>query len=77
MKVGDQLEFFAELKSVPGREAESRIDHWLERIKLAEWKHKKSSALSKGMQQKVQFITASSIILTCLILDEPFSGWIR
>lgn len=74
MKVCDQLKFFAELKSVPGREAESRIDRWLERLKLTEWKYKKSNALSKGMQQKVQFITAVIHNPDLLILDEPFSG---
>src|SRR6267142_1495927 len=57
MKIGEQLKFFAELKSVPGKEAEKRADRWLTRLKLTEWKGKKSSELSKGMQQKVQFIT--------------------
>jgi ABC-2 type transport system ATP-binding protein len=74
MKVGDQLKFFAELKSVPGKEAEKRADRWLERLKLAEWKGKKSSELSKGMQQKVQFITTVLHEPDLLILDEPFSG---
>jgi ABC-2 type transport system ATP-binding protein len=74
MKVGDQLKFFAELKSVPGKEAEQRVDRWLARLKLTEWKNKKSSELSKGMQQKVQFITAITHEPELLILDEPFSG---
>lgn len=74
MKVGDQLKFFAELKSVPGKEAEKRADRWLERLKLTEWKGKKSSELSKGMQQKVQFITTIIHEPDLLILDEPFSG---
>src|SRR6185436_20754736 len=43
MKVGDQLRFFAELKNVNGKEADARIDRWLERLKLSEWKTKKSS----------------------------------
>jgi ABC-2 type transport system ATP-binding protein len=74
MKVGDQLKFFAELKSVPGKEAVRRADRWLERLKLTEWKGKKSSELSKGMQQKVQFITTVIHEPDLLILDEPFSG---
>jgi len=74
MKVGDQLRFFAELKNVGGKEADARIDRWLKRLKLLEWKTKKSSELSKGMQQKVQFITTVLHEPDLLILDEPFSG---
>jgi ABC-2 type transport system ATP-binding protein len=74
MKVGEQLRFFAELKNVNGKEADKRIDRWLERLKLSEWKAKKSSELSKGMQQKVQFITTVLHEPDLLILDEPFSG---
>jgi ABC-2 type transport system ATP-binding protein len=74
MKVGDQLRFFAELKSVSGREADARIDRWLARLKLSEWKTSKTSELSKGMQQKVQFITSVLHKPDLLILDEPFSG---
>jgi ABC-2 type transport system ATP-binding protein len=74
MKIGDQLKFFAELKNVKGREAERRVDQWLEKLKLSEWKKKKSMELSKGMQQKIQFITAVLHDPDLLILDEPFSG---
>ena len=74
MKIVDQLRFFAELKNVSGKEVEQRIDQWLERLKLSEWKNKKSMELSKGMQQKVQFITAILHEPDLLILDEPFSG---
>lgn len=74
MKVGEQLKFFAALKNVAGKEADHRVDRWLERLKLTEWKNKKSSELSKGMQQKVQFITAIIHEPDLLILDEPFSG---
>src|SRR4051812_37398374 len=49
MKVLDQLRFFGELKNVKGKEADEAIDRWLERVKLAEWKLKKASELSKGM----------------------------
>jgi ABC-2 type transport system ATP-binding protein len=74
MKVGDQLKFFAALKNIDGREAGQRVDRWLARLKLTEWKNRKSSELSKGMQQKVQFITAIIHEPDLLILDEPFSG---
>ena len=74
MKIGEQLKFFAELKNVRGKEVERRIDAWLERMKLSDWKNKKALELSKGMQQKVQFITTILHEPDLLILDEPFSG---
>lgn len=74
MKVGDQLIFFAELKSVPRAEAEKRIDRWLERIEMTEWKNKKWEELSKGMQQKIQFVSTILHAPELVILDEPFSG---
>lgn len=74
MKVVDQLRFFAELKDVRGKQVESKIDQWLERVKLTEWKQKRSMELSKGMQQKIQFITSVLHDPDLLILDEPFSG---
>ena len=74
MKVVDQLRFFAELKNVRRQDIEKRIDEWLARVKLPEWKNKRSMELSKGMQQKVQFITAVLHDPDLLILDEPFSG---
>jgi len=74
MKVGEQLRFFAELKSVKGREADERIDKWLRKLQLEGWKDKRTKELSKGMQQKVQFITAVIHDPDLLILDEPFAG---
>ena len=74
MKVIEQLRFFGELKNVKGKEAEDSIDRWLERVKLTDWKAKKASELSKGMQQKVQFIAAVMHDPDLMILDEPFSG---
>ena len=74
MKVVDQLRFFAELKSVRGKSVEAKVDEWLARVKLSEWKHKRSMELSKGMQQKIQFITSVIHDPDLLILDEPFSG---
>jgi ABC-2 type transport system ATP-binding protein len=74
MKVGEQLRFFAELKSLGRAEADKRIDEWLERLQLTAWKDKRTKELSKGMQQKVQFITAVIHDPDLVILDEPFSG---
>ena len=74
MKVGDQIKFFAALKNVDSKEADRRVDRWLARLKLTEWKNRKSSELSKGMQQKVQFVNAIVHEPDLLILDEPFSG---
>lgn len=74
MKVGDQLVFFAELKGLPRAEAEKRIDRWLERIEMSAWKQKKWEELSKGMQQKIQFVSTILHEPELVILDEPFSG---
>ncbi len=74
MKIGEQLRFFGELKGMSGRAAERETDRWLERMKLTDWKLKKTDELSKGMQQKVQFIAAVLHDPDLLILDEPFSG---
>ena len=74
MRIVDQLRFFAELKNVRGKQVESKIDEWLARVKLSEWKNKRSMELSKGMQQKIQFITSVIHDPDLLILDEPFSG---
>ena len=74
MKIVDQLRYFAALKGVPQPVADKRIDKWLERMGLAEWKNKKTTDLSKGMQQKIQFISTVVHDPDLLILDEPFSG---
>lgn len=74
MKIAEQLRFFAELKNVASNVIEKRIDNWLARLNLTQWKNKKAMELSKGMQQKVQFITAILHEPDLLILDEPFSG---
>jgi ABC-2 type transport system ATP-binding protein len=74
MKVSEQLKFFAQLKNVSGKDADARIDRWLARLKLSEWKQKKTRELSKGMQQKIQFISAVLHDPDLVILDEPFSG---
>lgn len=74
MKVVDQLKYFAALKGMTSSDAEKKIDFWLERMKLSEWKTKKTTDLSKGMQQKIQFISTVLHDPDLLILDEPFSG---
>jgi ABC-2 type transport system ATP-binding protein len=74
MKVGEQLRFFAELKDLSSREADQRIDAWLRKLQLSDWKDKRAKDLSKGMQQKIQFIASVIHEPDLLILDEPFSG---
>src|ERR1044072_1428909 len=74
MTIGDQLIFFANLKGLDSREAARRVDEWLARLELSDWKTKKPPDLSKGMQQKVQFIVTAIHDPDVLILDEPFSG---
>ena len=74
IKIGEQLRFFGELKNLRGRALTESMDYWLAKLKLAEWKNKKASELSKGMQQKIQFIATIMHDPDLLILDEPFSG---
>jgi len=74
MKIADQLVFFANLKGVDSGDASRRVDDWLERLELSDWKNKKPTDLSKGMQQKVQFIGSIIHNPEVMILDEPFSG---
>lgn len=74
MKVLDHLVLLAELKGVAARAARDKALAWCERLQLAAWTQKKVEELSKGMQQKVQFIGAILHDPDLLILDEPFSG---
>jgi ABC-2 type transport system ATP-binding protein len=74
MKVGEHLLFLSELKGIRGPEARERIEHWLKRMDLIGWKHKKVEELSRGMQQKIQFIATVIHQPDLIILDEPFSG---
>jgi len=74
MKVLDMLEFFGSVKGLKPAEARKRALPWLERLELGEWKDKKVEDLSKGMQQKAQFISTVLAKPDVLILDEPFSG---
>jgi ABC-2 type transport system ATP-binding protein len=72
MKVRDLLRFYAELRSCT--QPKQKIDHWLERLGIAEWANKKIQTLSKGMSQKVQFIATIIGEPELIILDEPFTG---
>jgi ABC-2 type transport system ATP-binding protein len=72
--VQDQIRYFAELKGMTKKEAFVAMDFWLERMGAESWKQKKINELSKGMQQKVQFITTIVHNPSLLVLDEPFSG---
>ncbi len=74
MKIFEQLRYFGALKGVSQKQADERIDFWLERMNLSEWKKKKTTDLSKGMSQKIQFISTVLHNPDLLILDEPFSG---
>jgi ABC-2 type transport system ATP-binding protein len=72
MKVRDLLRFYGELKS--GRRVNKEVDYWLDRLDLSDWADKKIETLSKGMGQKVQFISTVVSHPELIILDEPFTG---
>ncbi|MDZ4675120.1 MAG: ATP-binding cassette domain-containing protein [Gemmatimonadota bacterium] len=74
MKVKEQLAFFGETKGIPHKDAVRKTGEWLERLGLSDWTDKKVEDLSKGMQQKVQFIGTLLHEPELVILDEPFSG---
>jgi ABC-2 type transport system ATP-binding protein len=74
MKVIDHLLFLAAIKEVPRETARERIARWTDRMELRPWLGRKVDELSKGMQQKVQFISTIVHDPEILILDEPFSG---
>ena len=75
MKVGDQIVYLGRLKGMSKTDAQNEMLQWLERFDLMEWREKKLEALSKGMQQKVQFIATVLHRPQLLIFDEPFSGF--
>jgi ABC-2 type transport system ATP-binding protein len=74
MVVEEQLVYMAELKGTPRAEAQRRLTPWLSRMGLLEWRARKLNELSKGMQQKAQFIATVLHEPEILILDEPMSG---
>lgn len=75
LKVCDEIVYLARLKGMPRRIAVAEMEKWLERFDLTEWRNRKVEELSKGMQQKVQFITTVIHRPQLLIFDEPFSGF--
>jgi len=75
MKVGEQLLYFAQIKGLSKTDAQSKVNHWLNRLQVSEWKNKRIEDLSKGMAQKIQFIATVIHAPELLILDEPFSGF--
>lgn len=75
MKIGDQMLYLAQLKGLSKKEALHRIHDWCERLDISLWLDKKIEDLSKGMQQKVQFVATVIHQPQLIILDEPFSGF--
>ena len=75
MKVGEQAIYLAQLKGLSAREAEKRLRQWFVKFEIQNWWDKKVEELSKGMQQKVQFIVTVIHEPKLLIFDEPFSGF--
>ena len=74
MSVRRLLTYYASLKGMSAREARSEGDQWLERMELSDWSDAKIESLSKGMSQKIQFISTVIAKPQLIILDEPFSG---
>lgn len=75
MKVGEQCLFFAQLKGMSKQDATRQLKCWFEKFDIGSWWNRKLDELSKGMQQKVQFITTVVHKPRLIILDEPFSGF--
>lgn len=75
MLIGDQMLYLAQLKGLSKKEATNRIKHWFEKMDMQSWWEKKVEDLSKGMQQKVQFVATVIHQPDLIILDEPFSGF--
>lgn len=75
MKIGEQILYLAQLKGLSKTEALHKIKYWFEKLAIESWWDKKVEDLSKGMQQKVQFVATVLHEPELLILDEPFSGF--
>ncbi|SHF21527.1 ABC transporter ATP-binding protein [Pedobacter caeni] len=75
MEIGEQVLYLAKLKGLSTAEATKRIRYWFEKLEMADWWSKKVEDLSKGMQQKVQFVATVLHKPELIILDEPFSGF--
>lgn len=74
MKIGDQVLYLAQLKGLSKNDAMQKIKFWFERLEMQSWWNKKVEDLSKGMSQKLQFVTTVLHEPKLIILDEPFSG---
>ncbi len=75
MKVGEHIIFLARLRGLSVEEARQKTEYWLNKFNIASWENKKVEELSKGMQQKIQFIATVIHEPDLYILDEPFSGF--
>ncbi len=75
MEIGEQMLYLAQLKGLSKQEATKRIKYWFEKMEIQSWWNKKVEDLSKGMQQKVQFVATVVHDPELIILDEPFSGF--
>ncbi|PVH26659.1 ABC transporter ATP-binding protein [Sphingobacterium corticibacter] len=75
MEIGEQMIYLAQLKGLPKEEAKKKIKYWFEKLQIESWWKKKVEDLSKGMQQKVQFVATVLHEPELIILDEPFSGF--
>ena len=74
LSVQEQIEFYATLKGMEKQEIDKKLDEWLEKFEITSYKNRKIKELSKGNQQKIQFISAVIHEPKLLILDEPFTG---
>jgi ABC-2 type transport system ATP-binding protein len=75
MKVGEQALYLARLKGVPKKDALQKLKYWFDKFEIQSWWNRKIEELSKGMQQKIQFITTILHEPELIIFDEPFSGF--
>jgi ABC-2 type transport system ATP-binding protein len=75
MEIGEQMLYLAQLKGLSKQDAVKRIKYWFEKMEIESWWNKKVEDLSKGMQQKVQFVATVVHDPELIILDEPFSGF--
>ena len=75
MKVGEQCLYLAQLKGLSKNEAKQKIHHWFKKLDMLDWLNKKLEELSKGMAQKVQFVSTVLHQPKLIILDEPFTGF--
>lgn len=75
MKVGEQMIYLAQLKGLKRHDARQRLNYWFDKLEMGSWWNKPIEDLSKGMQQKVQFVATVLHQPRLIILDEPFSGF--